>query len=110
MTIRPEIFLLWVLAGLVTWLVRVVPFAFVRELKLPRWLHRFLAYLPICILTALLCQSVLIVSPLETAPQFAWRESFALVPTILVALRTKNLIVTVLVGVVCVALLRFWFG
>lgn len=44
--------------GLVTWLPRVIPFLLVRKVHIPQIITDFLSYIPLCILTALLVQSL----------------------------------------------------
>ncbi|MDR0885524.1 MAG: AzlD domain-containing protein [Clostridiales Family XIII bacterium] len=92
---------------LVTAIPRVLPFAFVKIVKLPARLVSFLEYLPLCILGALLFQSILVVK--AGVVTFDLLKSIALIPTILVAVYTKDLMKTVLVGVIVIAILRFFF-
>lgn len=93
---------------LVTWIPRIAPFLLSKKVNFPKWLNDFLSYLPLCILTALLLQSIL---QFQTGkfPAVRWIEFFACLPTFLVAIRTKDLMKTVLVGIVTVALLRAFF-
>ncbi|MHC5250318.1 AzlD domain-containing protein [Enterococcus sp. LJL90] len=91
---------------IVTWIPRVVPFVISKKMVFPNWLERFLSYLPLCILTALLLQSVL--DYREGAfPGLKGLEFLACLPTLIVAMRTKDLMKTVIVGIVTIALLRF---
>ncbi|SDC30855.1 Branched-chain amino acid transport protein (AzlD) [Terribacillus halophilus] len=68
---------------------------------------KWLSYIPICILTALVVSSVLG----ENGPlSFDWQAIMILIPTILFAFWTKSLLFTVVVGVVLMAALRFFTG
>lgn len=98
------------LAGccLVTWLPRVVPFLISKKMAFPKKLTDFLSYLPLCILSALLFQSILEYQS-GRLPQLKLLEFLACLPAFLVAVRTKDLMKTVLAGVVSIALLRFLF-
>jgi branched-subunit amino acid transport protein len=93
--------------ALVTWLPRVIPFILVRNLELPQVVLRWLQFIPVCILSALVFQSLL-----NTEGKFVTlngENTVAFVPTLLVALWTKSLSKTVIVGVLTVAILRNFF-
>lgn len=94
---------------IVTWLPRIIPFLASKKLDFPKWLNDFLAYLPLCILTVLLFQSVLEFRE-GHLPKIKLLELLACLPTFAVAIRTKDLMKTVLVGIVSMALLRLFFG
>ena len=91
--------------AVVTWIPRVFPFILTKKIEFPDWFLKFLSYIPICILTALLVQSILEVQE-NGFPQLKTLEAFACIPTLLVAIRTKDLMKTVLVGIISVAVLR----
>lgn len=92
--------------GLVTWFPRILPFLLVRYRKLPERIVRFLEYLPLSILFALALSSLLEGQP-GHFPKIKWAESLAVIPTAWVAFRTRDLMKTVLVGVVAMALIRW---
>lgn len=94
-------------ACLVTWLPRVVPFLLSKKVNFPKWLSDFLSYLPLCILTALLFQSVLTYHS-GKLPTVKLVEFLACLPAFLVAIRTKDLMKTVVTGIIAVALLRLF--
>ncbi|WP_086347671.1 AzlD domain-containing protein [Candidatus Enterococcus clewellii] len=94
--------------SIVTWLPRVIPFALTKKVTFPKPLLDFLSYIPICILTALLLQSVLVYKDGEF-PTVKLLEAISCIPTLLVAVRTKDLMKTVIVGIVTIALLRLIF-
>ena len=98
--------ILWVIVGcaLVTWLPRVIPFIFVRSVKLPDVVLKWLSFIPICILSALVVENLL-----NTDTSFVtldWPILGALIPTLIVAIWTKSLSTTVVVGVISMALIR----
>lgn len=93
--------------AVVTWVPRIVPFALVRNVKMPKIILRWLAYIPVCILSALVIESVL--DDERTVVGIDWLHMLALVPTVLVAVWTKSLSKTVVVGVMTMAMLRFLF-
>lgn len=100
----------WVLATivgscLVTVVPRVLPLALLSRVALPGWAIRWLSYVPIAVLAALLAQSV--ARPdgqLSLSPHNL--DLLAAVPALLVAARTRSLLGTVVTGVVAMALLR----
>ena len=42
--------------ALVTWIPRILPFVLVKNMKLPKIVLRWLAYIPVCILSALVIE------------------------------------------------------
>lgn len=93
--------------ALVTWVPRIIPFLLVRSVKLPDVVLRWLRYIPVCILSALVIQSLL-----HSEGKFVtvdWLNFIVLIPTILVAILTKSLSKTVIVGVVTMAIVRNFF-
>ncbi|MGC6767683.1 AzlD domain-containing protein [Enterococcus sp. LJL128] len=94
--------------AIVTWLPRIIPFVLTKKLSFPDWLLNFLSYIPICILTALLFQSILIYREGEF-PGLKLLEAVSCIPTLLVAVRTKDLMRTVITGIITIAILRFIF-
>lgn len=91
--------------ALVTWIPRVLPFVLTKAITLPPVLEKFLSYLPMTILTALLMQSLL---NFQTGhfPTLRIPELLAYIPALIVGIRTKDLMKIVLTGVLGIALLR----
>lgn len=108
MTVSSYIFLAILLAGLVTFIPKVLPFIFVKYRGLPPLVMRFLKYLPVSIIFALIL-SGLFQEENGRVVSVKWLDLIALFPTSYIAFRYKNLLATVLFGVVCLALLRFFF-
>lgn len=94
-----------VLSALATCLPRILPYLFVRFVKLPEKVIQFFNYLPISIIFALLLSSVVTIKAGQ-APVIKWVELIAVFPTLFTMLKTKNVLLTVLVGCVTVAFLR----
>lgn len=97
-----------VLGFVVTWIPRVLPFVLVKYRGLPDMVAHFLKYLPVTILFALTLSS-LFTSKVGQLPRLNGLEGLASLPTLLVAIRTKNLLYTVLTGIVSLAFLRLVF-
>ena len=92
----------------VSWVPRVLPFVLVKYKGLPDIVVRFLHYLPVSILFALILSS-LTTEKIGHLPQFKWMEILATVPTVIVAFKSKNLLYAVIVGIVSMALIRLVF-
>ena len=100
--------MVWLIIGcaLVTWLPRILPFIFVRNVKLPDDVLKWLRYIPVCILSALVIENLL-----DTESQryvtLDWPVFFTFLPTLGIALITKSLSITVIAGVLIMAAVRF---
>lgn len=99
----------WILVGsaLVTLLPRILPFIFVRQFELPGPFLRWLSYIPVCILTALVVDELLLESEIG-AIHLNTTALIAIIPTLIVALATKSLSLTVLTGVIVMAIIRLF--
>ena len=101
-------YLVSLIAGcaIVTWIPRILPFTIVKTLAIPDGFIRWLSYIPVCILTALVVDSFL-------QEDGVWRLNtqyiIAFIPTFIVALWTKSLSFTVIVGVLTMAIVRYMF-
>ena len=100
--------LLWLIIGcaLVTWLPRIIPFIFVRNVQLPEIILRWLKYIPVCVLSAIIIGNLLQMT--DDRVSVNWSILITLIPTIAIAIRTKSLSLTVIVGVACMALTRLF--
>lgn len=98
----------WLLIGcaLVTLIPRILPFILVKRMELPEVFMKWLSYIPVCILTALIVDEMLIHTN-SGHIQLNVLALIAAVPTIVVAFISKSLSLTVVVGVVAMAVLRF---
>ena len=92
--------------ALVTWLPRILPFTIVKNIKIPNLFMKWLNYIPVCILSALIIDSFIYS---ETALRLHWQNVLAFIPTLIIAIWTKSLSFTVITGVLTMALLRFMF-
>ncbi|WP_247936069.1 AzlD domain-containing protein [Streptococcus constellatus] len=106
--INNYIFVAILFSALVTWLSRITPFILVKYRGLPKIVERFLQYLPISIIFALILSSI-VNGKIVQFPTFKWLDLIAVFPTIYIAFRYRNLVVTVIFGVILVAGLRFMF-
>ncbi|HEM2808854.1 TPA: AzlD domain-containing protein [Streptococcus suis] len=106
--IKTSILLIILASALVTWLPRVLPFILTQNKSLPPKLVKFLSFLPITIIFALTLSSIMD-EKVGSLPSLLPVESLALIPTFLVVLRTKNILLAVVVGVLTTAALRLLF-
>ena len=97
-----------VFSGLVTWIPRMMPFILAKYKGLPPIVERFLKFLPVSIIFALILSSVA-TGKIGDFPQIKWLDLIAVFPTGFVAFRYRNLVGTVLFGVVLIAVLRLVF-
>ncbi|HEL1632167.1 AzlD domain-containing protein [Streptococcus suis] len=106
--IKTSILLIILASALVTWVPRVLPFVLTQNKSLPPKLVKFLSFLPITIIFALTLSSIMD-EKVGSLPSLLLVESLALIPTFLVVLRTKNILLAVVVGVLTTAALRLIF-
>ncbi|HEM3182913.1 AzlD domain-containing protein [Streptococcus suis] len=106
--IKTSVLLIILAAALVTWVPRILPFVLTQNKSLPPKLVKFLSFLPITIIFALTLSSIMD-EKVGSLPSLLPVESLALIPTFLVVLRTKNILLAVLVGVLTTAALRLIF-
>ncbi|MDV8586371.1 AzlD domain-containing protein [Streptococcus pneumoniae] len=87
---------------------RVLNDSIVKYKGLPAIVERFLKFLPVSIIFALILSSV-VTGNVGSLPQIKWLDFLAIFPTAWVAFRYRNLVGTVLFGVVLIAVLRLVF-
>ncbi|MDI7246462.1 MAG: AzlD domain-containing protein [Bacillota bacterium] len=102
---KPEV--LAIIAGMfaVTYFSRAAPLLALSRVQMPLWLRRWLSHVPVAVLAALAASSVL-VSDGKLALHGGNVYLIAAVPTLVVAARTKSLLLSVVVGMCCVTALR----
>lgn len=98
MEVNSYIILIIIGSGIVTLLPRVIPLVFLNNVKLKKEVINWLNYIPVAILSALLAEELLLsngqISILNN------EKLLAALPTFLVAILTKSLLGTVVVGVI----------
>lgn len=100
--------LLIVLGGAaVTIIPRVFPLVVLSKVNLPNWAVQWLKHIPVAVLAALLAQELLL--PDGEIAVAGNLHLLAAVPALLVALLTRNLMGTVITGVVSMLILRTLF-
>ena len=94
---------------LVTAPPRVIPLVMLSQKNLPLVVERWLAYVPVAVLSAMLFPSVLM-SEGEFALQLDNLYLWASLPAILIAWKTRSLFPPVVAGVVTLAVIRLIVG
>lgn len=107
MTTSLAMLLLMLGCAAVTWVPRVIPFILVRNIELPDVVLRWLGYIPVCILSALVLESLFHAE--GSIVTIDWLNLAAFVPALFVAIWTKSLSKTVIVGVITMGILRIFF-
>jgi len=87
--ISKYILLAILLSALVTWIPRILPFILVKYKGLPPMVERFLKYLPVSIIFALILSSVTNAKTGQL-PSFKWLDLIAVFPTSYVAFKYKS--------------------
>lgn len=97
----------WLILALAlgTFAWRFVPFAVLTRIELPEWAEEWLRLVPGAILAASLTQTLLVQ---ENRVNLSWGnvELLATLPAFLVAWRTRNMLLTMLAGMLSYALLQ----
>jgi len=94
---------------LVTFSVRYVLFAVAGRVHFPPWLHNGLGFVPPAVLTAIIVPAVLMPQgELWLSPTNPWL--LAGLVAVVVSLVRKDLLTTIVVGMLCFMVLRFGFG
>jgi branched-subunit amino acid transport protein len=108
MEIEQRIALTILLMALVTYIPRALPLLVLAKFSLPKAVIAWLRYVPVAVLSALLFPALLMPDgklELSLSNEFL----VASLPTLLVAWRTKSLFWTVILGILFVAVLRYWW-
>lgn len=105
-TVRPAILLLFLGMALVTYLPRMAPLVVLSRFQLPPVLLRWLSFVPVSVLAALLAKELLIEEG-RLSVSMAHPHLLAAIPAFVVAARTRSLMGTVLAGIATMAIIRF---
>lgn len=108
MQVRPYILFVILGCALVTFIPRVLPLVFLSKVKLPEWGEKWLNQIPVAVMSALLAQGLLITNNKVSIFDNIIKLLAAL-PAFIIAIKTKNLLVTVVVGIFSMMLLRLIF-
>lgn len=105
MEIRWSVMLVIAGTSLVTILPRVLPLVFLSRMNLPDWLRRWLSFVPVAVMSALLAQELLVPKGRLSLADSGYALLAAAVAFV-VAFRTRSLFGTVLAGIGVMIVLR----
>jgi branched chain amino acid efflux pump len=108
MEVRWTILIIIMGCALVTFIPRVLPLMLLSQMELPKWVIRWLKNVPVAVMAALLTQDLLL-SENEISISANILKLLAAVPAFAIAIFTKSLLGTVVVGIIFMMLLRFIF-
>lgn len=93
---------------MVTFIPRVVPLMLLSRITIPEWGMRWLSYVPIAVMAALVAQE-LFVTDGRFAALSTNVELIASLPAFWVAIKFRSLLGTVITGIISLMLLRLLF-
>lgn len=108
MEVRWSVFLIILVSAIVTFIPRVVPLMVLSRFELPEWVMRWLNYVPISVIAALIGQEIFIHDG-KIVSLTSNIEFFASIPTFFIAIKTRSLMGTVLGGIISIIVLSFLF-
>ncbi|MDM5212400.1 AzlD domain-containing protein [Peribacillus sp. RS7] len=94
--------------SIVTFIPRVVPLMLLSKMQIPEWGIDWLKHVPVAVMAALLAQELLLSEQVFSIRDNALNLAAAL-PAFLVAIFTRSLLGTVMIGVLSLMILRFFF-
>lgn len=108
-------FLLFAGMALVTYLTRMLPIVVLSKMNLPQWFYRWLSFVPVAVLAALVIPELLLVPSNDSqAPVLLLSASnfklIASIPTFAVAAKSKNLFLSLVTGMAAILLLNLIFN
>ncbi|CAH2715306.1 MULTISPECIES: AzlD domain-containing protein [Neobacillus] len=108
MEVRWAILLIILGTAIVTFIPRVLPLMVLSRFELPEWGIRWLSFIPISVMAALVGQEILMADG-EISLSAGNVEILAAIPTFFIAIKTRSLLATVLTGIISLMILRFLF-
>lgn len=106
MEVRWAILLIILGTALVTFIPRVLPLMVLSRFELPEWATRWLSFIPISVMAALVGQEIFMQEG-KISLSLENVEILAAIPTFLIAVKTRSLLATVLAGIISLMVLRF---
>lgn len=100
------VFWIIVLSGLGTLLLRIIPFMAISKMNLSEGFVKWLSFIPITLFAALVIDGMLLQDNGQNGYTFNWIFLMSLIPTVIATLITRSLTISVVVGIISVAILR----
>ena len=103
-----EIWFVILTAGMITYLIRLSFIIALDRLKFPDWFSRGLRYVPPAVLSAIIVPEL--ANWNGQAVNLSWTnpQILAGIAAVLVAWRTRNMLLTLAIGLICFQVLRMW--
>lgn len=109
MEVRGTILLIILGTAIVTFIPRVLPLMVLSRMQLPQGVIQWLKHVPVAVMAALVAQELFLSDDkFSLLPNKL--ELLAFLPTLAVAIYTRSLLGTVLVGLISMMGLRFFFS
>lgn len=105
MEVRSYVLMVIVGAAAVTFIPRVLPLMVLSRFRIPDWGMRWLHYVPVSIMAALVAQELLVKDG-SLIPLSRNTGLWAALPAFWVAAKTRSLLGAVITGIVCAMVLR----
>ncbi|PTH67002.1 AzlD domain-containing protein [Staphylococcus arlettae] len=109
MTTSVHMLIIIVICGLVTWLTRIIPFIVISKIQLSEQVVKWLSFIPITLFTALIIDGVIE----QQSGSFGYSLNIpflvTIIPTVIVALVTRSLTITIVSGIFVMAMIRLLF-
>lgn len=104
-----NIWLVMLIGGLLTFAIRLSFILLLERVRMPEWFRRGLRFVPVAVLSAIILPEL--VSP-NGSLFLSWRnpQLLAGMAAILVAWKTKNVILTILAGMAALLVFQFLLG
>ncbi|MDT3995283.1 AzlD domain-containing protein [Mammaliicoccus fleurettii] len=105
-----SMYLMLIILGcfILTWVIRVSPFAFLSKVEFPKSVIKWLQYVPVCLFTALIVEGMLNQEG-HSGFIFNYESIFVAIPTLMIALISRSLTISVIAGMFIMAIVRLVF-
>ncbi|MGE7603584.1 AzlD domain-containing protein [Peribacillus sp. NPDC097675] len=102
-----NVYILFVILGasIVTFIPRVIPLIILSKIQIPEWGINWLKQVPVAVMAALLAQELLLADQVFSVKDNIVKLGAA-IPSFAVAILTRSLMITVLVGILSLMALR----
>ena len=95
--------------AVVTYIPRYLPIMFLTKYELPDPIRRWLSYVPVAVLSALLAPGILLTKSGHIDLSTSNHYLLASIPCLIVAWKSKSMFLTIIVGMISIMLLSEFF-
>ena len=108
MSLRVEVFLLIIVCMLVTQLSRLSPLILSNKIKFSKKIKTWLKFVPITVISALFFQEILLTEGVFLPPE-KYHYALAGATTLVIGFLTRNIVITVILGIIFFSLWEIIF-